>query len=354
MPIIPPALAPIIYLPSLIYEALIRLRNRMHTSEWLPRHYLSQPVISIGNLTVGGTGKTPFVIYTARILSEMGFEAAILTRGYGRSNPKKTIILRPGQIIPTPEQIIGDEAALVRRQLPSTWMGISPNRFLAGSVIAGQKSPIVFLLDDGFQHRKLHRILDIVMIDPTQPLENNHIFPRGTLREPAAELQRAGAIVINGSPDAQSIAEFGTRLRRFSFTAPIFHCTQSIHELIPFAYWKNSEEKSISAKLPCSAYLVTAIGNPERFNNDIQRMGIEVRGKKFFRDHYRLQEKDWLDCSNDAEKCGAEAIVVTEKDAVKIMQPPEFPLQIAMQSTEIHDIRGFRQLLQKVIKGHGK
>jgi tetraacyldisaccharide 4'-kinase len=354
MPTIHPALTPITYLPGLIYEGLIRLRNRMYASELLSERYLSQPVISIGNITMGGTGKTPIVIFTARILSDMGFDVAILTRGYGRRNPKKSIILMPEQTISTPEQNIGDEPSLIRYQLPSIWMGISHNRFLAGNAIAKQKSPMVFLLDDGFQHRELHRDLDIVIIDPSQPLENNHLFPLGTLREPASELQRANAIVVNGLPDSQSISEFETRLSRFSFNGPLFHCTQSIHALIPFAYWKNAKGESISAKLPHSAYLVAAIGNPERFHNDIRRMGIEVRGANYFRDHYRLQEKDWRNCVNDARKCGAEAIVVTEKDAVKITHPPEFPLQIAMQSTEIHDISGFRQLLQKMLKEHGQ
>lgn len=354
MPIIPPALTLITYFPALIYEALIRLRNRMYASELLPRHHLPQPVISIGNLTMGGTGKTPFVICTARILSEMGFDVAILTRGYGRRNPKKSIILMPGQTIPNPEQIIGDEPALMRHQLPSVWMGISRNRFFTGNVIAKQKSPLVFLLDDGFQHRKLHRDLDIVIVDSSQPLENNRIFPRGTLREPAVELQRADAIIVNGLPDSQSIADFETRLGKFSFKAPIFHCVQPIHYLVPFAYWKNGEKIPISAERPRSAYLVTAIGNPVRFFNDVHRMGIEVRGTKYFRDHYHFKEEDWRYCSREAGKCGAEIIIVTEKDAVKIAKPPEFPLQIAVQSTEIHDINGFRQLLRKKIEEHGQ
>jgi tetraacyldisaccharide 4'-kinase len=352
MPIIPAAFAPITYLPGLIYEALIRLRNRMHGAGLLPRHHLPQPVISIGNITMGGTGKTPFVVYTARILAEMGFDVAILTRGYKRLNPRDSIILMPGQTISTPEQSLGDEPALIRRHLPWTWMGISQDRFLAGKVIAKQKSPLVFLLDDGFQHRKLHRDLDIVMIDPSQPWENNRIFPRGTLREPATELHRAGAIVVNGLSETPSIAEFETRLSRFSSKTPIFHCSQYIHDLIPFAYWKNARETSISADLPRSAYLVTAIGNPERFFNDIRRMGIEVRGTRYFRDHYRFQESDWRDCSQNAGKCGAETIIVTEKDAVKIAQPPEFPLRVAMQLTEFHDISAFRQLLRNCIQEH--
>jgi tetraacyldisaccharide-1-P 4'-kinase len=102
--------------------------------------------------------------------------------------------------------------------------------------------------------------------------------------------------------------------------------------------------------MPHSAYLVTAIGNPERFYNDICRMGIEVRGAKYFRDHYLFQGKDWQECSRDAAELGVETIIVTEKDAVKITQPPEFPLRIAIQSTEIRNDNGFRQLLRNCIQ----
>jgi tetraacyldisaccharide 4'-kinase len=350
MPTIPPALAPIVYLPGLLYEALLRMRNRLYASELFSQGSLSQPVISIGNITLGGTGKTPFVIYTARVLSEMGFEVAVLSRGYGRRNPKKSIILMPEQTISTPEDILGDEPALIRRHLPQVWMGISKSRFLSGNAIAKQKSPMIFLLDDGFQHRKLHRNLDIVLIDPNQPLENNRVFPRGSLREPITELQRADLIVVNGFLDLQSSAEFEARLRRFGSCAPIFYCSQYIQNLIPFACWKNKETSSISFELPSSAYLVTAIGNPERFYKDICKTGINVYGMRSFRDHHRFVLKDWQDCVRNAEKSSAETMIVTEKDAIKITQPPEFPLQVAVQSTELRGPENFRQLLRNCIQ----
>jgi tetraacyldisaccharide 4'-kinase len=301
---------------------------------------------------MGGTGKTPFVICTARMLSEMGFEVAILTRGYGRRDPGKTIILQPSQLIQTPEKTIGDEPSLIRRQLPSVWMGVSRNRFLAGSMILKQTSSPIFLLDDGFQHRKLHRNLDIVILDPCQPLGSNRIFPRGSLREPASELRRAGALVVNGFQDSPSISELNAQLARFSIPAPIFYCTQSIKELIPFSDWNHNKAKPLSNKLPGSAFLVTAIGNPERFNRDIRRMGIEVSGTRYFRDHHCLSEQDWLACAKEAEKCRAETIVITEKDAVKITNPPRFPLRVAVQSTEMQDSSGFRELLRQIIAEH--
>jgi tetraacyldisaccharide 4'-kinase len=350
MPTIPPVFAPILYLPGLLYEALIRIRNRMYACGRLPQYQLSCPVISIGNITMGGTGKTPFVLYTARTLAQMGLNAAILTRGYGRKNSKQSIFLSPGQTRIVPEEILGDEPALLRRHLPEIWMGIAKDRFRSGRIIEQQNNSIVFILDDGFQHRKLHRNLDIVLIDPLQPLENNCIVPRGTLREPVWGLQRADILVVNGLPSSYSSALFEARLRKLVPKSPIFFCTQYIHDLIPFTYWVHNERLSMSPDLPKTAFLVTAIGNPERFHDDIRRMGIDIRGMRKFKDHHRFSLKDWRDCSRSAEKCGAETLIITEKDAVKIIQPPEFPIRVAIQSTEIDNPDEFRQWLQSCIR----
>jgi tetraacyldisaccharide 4'-kinase len=350
MPTMPPALAPILYLPGLIYETLIRIRNRMYDCSRLPQYHLSCPVISIGNITLGGTGKTPFVLYTARTLGQIGLNTAILTRGYGRKNPKQSILLSPGQAMKVSEEAFGDEPSLLRRHLPEIWMGISKDRFRAGSIIEQQHHSIVFILDDGFQHRKLHRNLDIVLIDPMQPLENNRMVPRGTLREPAAGLQRADVIIVNGLSSSPSATLFEARLRKLAPKSQIFFCTQYIHDLIPFADWVHNQPLSASPNLPRTAFLVTAIGNPERFHSDIRRMGIDICGMRQFKDHHRFSLKDWQDCSRSAEKCGAETLIITEKDAVKIIQPPEFPVRVAVQSTEIDKPDEFRQWLQRRIR----
>lgn len=350
MSTIPWALAPLTYISSLAYEALVRMRNHLYSASLIPRHRLRNPVISIGNVTVGGSGKTPLVIYIAQTLLKIGWNPAILSRGYGRQNSGKTWILAPENTTSSPANILGDEPALMRRHLPSIWMGISKNRFETGTNIAKQQAGTVFLLDDGFQHRKLHRDLDVVIIDRYQPLGTNQLLPRGTLREPLSGLRRCQVVVINGAPETQDPDPIETEIRGIHTDARIFHCTQKISSLIPFSSWRQDPSRHVSAETPQSAYLVSALGNPDRFHRDVGQLGIEVRGVRVFADHHWLQRKDWLICIKEARSKAVDAIIITEKDAVKISQAPDFPLLVSIQSTEISDAGAFEEILRKSIE----
>ncbi len=354
-----PALTPVVYIPGLLFEALVRARNGLYSADLLPQRRLPAPVISIGNLTMGGTGKTPFVIYVAQMLSKFGFTPAVLTRGYGRMGSSKSHILLPEETVPSPATTLGDEPALIRRRVPSAWMGVSKNRYLAGTVLARRDERMVFVLDDGFQHRKLHRNLDIVLVDSSRPLGSDRIFPRGTLREPVAALRRCDAIVINDSTDSAKNDEVEKELRHLETRAGIFHCRQQIQALIPFRSWERGRSAGIpgepafaaeAAALPATAYIASAIGNPERFRSDVRELGIEVIGAKFFADHYLPGKEDWRHCIEEARQKGVAAMITTEKDAVKIVEPPDFPLLVAVQSTKISDASAFELLLKKSIK----
>jgi tetraacyldisaccharide 4'-kinase len=349
---IPSALKPAAYIAGPIYQALIRMRNGSYNANLLPQQRLPRPVISIGNITMGGSGKTPLVIHLAQRLLESGFQPAILTRGYGRQHPNEMRILAPGQTVADPASVMGDEPALMRLQVPGAWIGLCKNRFMAGSLIAKQTARAVFLLDDGFQHRKLHRDLDIVVIDRSQPLETNRIFPLGTLREPLVELRRAHILMMNGTPDTESAEILERDIQKLNPKAPIFHCQQTIRALIPFPAWKEGCRDADPAAWDQSVYLVAAVGNPERFEKDIRRLGIQVSGTRYFSDHYNLKPKDWQDCIEEARKKNAAAIVITEKDAVKISQPPDFPLLVSLQSIEISEAKEFEQILTRCMKEH--
>ena len=347
-----PALAPLASILGKTYEIVIRARNQAYTAGWLSRHRLPAPVISIGNLTLGGSGKTPLTIHIAQTLLELGFPLAILSRGYGRRNPRKSWVLSPGDTAPNPEVMFGDEPALMRRYLPHIWMGISGNRLGAGSAIAIRQPNTTFLLDDGFQHRRLHRNLDIVIIDPWQPLESNRIFPAGTLREPVSELRRCHLVIINGSPDMETPTLVAANLRTRLGKTAIFFCRQSIRALIPFSCWQNAREPLDISEGPRAAHLVSAVGNPERFQRDIELYGIEVRGSSFFRDHHRLGKKDWDACIREARANSADALITTEKDAIKLSGEPDFPLYVAVQIIELSDENNFRQTLIQSIEDY--
>jgi tetraacyldisaccharide 4'-kinase len=340
---VPSGLAPAIFIPGLAYEALIRVRNHAYSAGWIGRRKLSRPVISVGNLTLGGSGKTPLVIYIAGELLRLGFIPAVLSRGYGR-NSRGVHVLRPGASVSNPESTLGDEPALIRRRVPESWIGISNNRFMAGRALERQTDDMVFILDDGFQHRKLCRDLDIVIIDCSQPLESNRVFPRGTLREPAAALHRCDAIVLNG----RETGDAEKKIRELGIRAEIFRCEQRIEQLIPFVEWQKSE-----TPLPTqirTAYVVAALANPERFLQDVLRFGIAVPSKKFFADHHRLSRSEWTACSKEARAQAVDAILTTEKDAVKIESPPDFPLHVAAQSTKLSDQGAFERLLKKLVE----
>jgi len=344
---IPPPLAPAVYVPGLIYEALVRARARLYSASLLPQRKLPAPVISIGNITMGGTGKTPLVIHVARLLTNLGCSPAILTRGYGRSGSRESLILRPGEAVPSPAETLGDEPALIRRHLPLSWLGVSKDRFEAGAALARLETKLAFLLDDGFQHRKLYRDLDIVVIDGSQPLTSNRLFPRGTLREPVEALRRGGAIVINNSSDGAA-GPVETEVRNLNTLAEIFHCRQTIGALVPFAAWEQGAADGLP-RLPRSACLAAALGNPDRFLRDVRDLGIEVRGTRFYRDHHALSVKDWQDCIAGARGQGADVLIITEKDAVKISRPPDFPLMVAVQSIAVADAGAFERTVKKAV-----
>lgn len=339
---------PFLSLPALLYETAVRIRNHLYDRGALRTHRLPSPVISIGNITMGGTGKTPMAVHVARTLVKDGVQVAILTRGYGRTHPHKTIILPPNCAEVPDARILGDEPAVLRRNLPFAWMGISKNRFRAGQTIAERSGPTVFVLDDGFQHRRLHRDLNILIIDAHQPLARNHVIPRGTLREPLCALRRAHIVMLNGNPEESSEKPLIEALRRFAPEASLFRCVQQIESMVRLDSWKKGPPYSDSCMVR-SAYLVAAVGNPSRFLRDVLGFGTKVVGHRFFRDHHWPSIQEWTRCVREARNLNAEAIVTTEKDAVKIAGSLDFPILVAIQSTEIHNPVLFGERLKECI-----
>jgi tetraacyldisaccharide 4'-kinase len=339
-----PGLAPAAFFPGLVFEALARLRNSAYDAGRLRQHKLAGPVISVGNITMGGTGKTPMAICIAGMLLKLGCTPAILSRGYKRSSPEMQI-LAPGVEMECPASALGDEPALIRRRVPEAWIGISKNRLEAGRALEQRKKGLAFILDDGFQHRKLFRNLDVVLIDRGQPLESNRVFPRGSLREPISALRRCDLILINGR---QEDARMEMEINKLGLKASILACEQKIAALIPFDGWRKSCDCTATVSIQ-SVYPVAALGNPERFLQDLNRMGIEARGKKLFPDHHRLSRRDWMQCCAEARENAVDAIITTEKDAIKISEPPDFPLIVAVQSTHLQDSEAMENILRNCI-----
>jgi tetraacyldisaccharide 4'-kinase len=335
--------------PSFVFEAIVRARNQLYAGGWLRQTRLPRPVISIGNLTLGGTGKTPLAIYLAELLGKLNAAPALLSRGYGRQSREKIQVFGPADEVSDLVGRAGDEPALVRRRVPAVWLGISKDRRAAGERVLEHRPDAVFILDDGFQHRKLYRDLDIVMVDRAQALSANRVVPWGTLREPLTGLERAQVVLINGRHEASDADPLEVSVREINPTAQILHCVQTVDELIPYERWSASRIIGNNSH-PGSAFLVAAVGNPERFRDDIKALGVRVVGTRFFRDHQPLSPRALFQCVEEARSSRAEAMITTEKDAVKLSASPEFPLLVSVQSTRMHEPEVFQRIVGALIE----
>ena len=343
------ALYPLLYPLSLILRTAVGVRHVLYAAGILRQSHLPRPVISIGNLTMGGEGKTPMVIHVARLLRQQGATVALLSRGYGRIHPKRTRILAPGNEVPSPWKVLGDEPALIRRAAPDMWAGISELRYEAGRGILERNPNVVFVLDDGFQHRKLHRDLDLVIMDCSRSFQHNRLIPLGTLREPIGSLRRAHAIILNIGPKRASAEAIDRLVHKVHPGAQVFHCRQEIADAITLQDWHRNDGKVHTESVLRAAFLVAAIGNPKRFLHDAEAFGVEVKGGRFFRDHVQISARDWHSCAEEARARGAEAILTTEKDVIKLDHPPNFPVRVALQRVRIIEEQDFTGLLKKTL-----
>ena len=281
----------ILLLPlSWIYEIGARLRAALYAKGVFRTNRLKTPVVSVGNLTVGGSGKTPMVLWLAEKFLTEGKRVGILSRGYRGSGETS------------------DEIELLKNKLGDRVVfGVGADRFAAGRKIEAERPVDVFLLDDGFQHLALARDIDIVLVDSTRPLHLEHVLPAGRLREPVSAIARAGVVVFTR---VEQSARVVPAIQKFP-ELPIF--PGSTH-LIGFRRLAGSQEIFSTAALPQPVFVFCGIGNPEAFLADLARWGVEVAGRKAFRDHHQYSGEDRSKIEKLANSSGAKALITTEKD----------------------------------------
>jgi tetraacyldisaccharide 4'-kinase len=344
--ILPPISKPVLYLPAQLYELGVRGRLALYDRGLFKTRRLDAPVISVGNLTVGGTGKTPCVAWLARMLRDAGHEVAILSRGYKRSSEGRVEVSDGRGILCTPDES-GDEPYLLAKSCPGVRVVVDRDRVAAGRWLAARARVSVFLLDDGFQHRRLHRDLDLVLVDGSEPLADAAMVPFGRLREPLTGLRRADVVLVTHGDRCRDRAAFAAALAEYARPGtPVFFAR---HEMTMLRRLDADETLPLTAFAGRAVAAVSGIAKPSFFVTDLSSAGMTIALRRDFDDHHRYTQAEFADAANAARAAGAEAIVVTEKDAANLsgewLRSSALPVYAAAIEFRCEDDREFRTLV---------
>jgi tetraacyldisaccharide 4'-kinase len=332
------ALAPL----GMLYGALTRARAGLYRTGFLKTESVGAPVVSVGNLTAGGTGKTPLVEWVASALAGEGLRACVLTRGYGRADERRRVVASDGERVLADVAECGDEPRLLSEKLLGAASVVCDrDRVSAARWARMGLGAEVFVLDDGFQHLRIARDLDVVTLDATDPWGGGHLLPRGRLREPASALARADCVVITRSELAEDLGALRAEVARLSDgRATVMAsrlCTRGLVPLEEFGAQRDMTEEVEGRRVrpsglegvgahaaegrggvgaPVAAFC--AVGNPRAYFEHLRRDGFELCHTRAFADHHAYTAADAEAVSRGAERRGARALLTTAKDAVKL------------------------------------
>ena len=297
---------------SILYGAVTRTRLSLYRRGTFQTTKLDRPVISIGNITTGGTGKTPLVEWVARTIAAHGKKVCILTRGYGRKDAHLQVIVSDGYDVLASPSEAGDEPYLLATKLTGQAAVISSaDRIAAGQEAIKDFGTECFVLDDGFQHLRLARDLNIVTIDATNPWGGGSLLPYGRLREKPEGLSRADCVVITRCDQVASVDALCEEILRLAGERPIF---RSQMRPVRVSSLKNPSETLATARVAAFC----AVGNPHSFFENLRGLGFELALEKSFPDHH-VYSQDEIDALVQAAKSvGATTLITTAKDAVKL------------------------------------
>lgn len=295
------------------YSFLQRARVFLYKNGLLKTEKVGSRVISIGNITAGGTGKTPAVMAIAKMAKEKGFNVAILTRGY-RGLAKGITPVSDGSKVLLNCRDAGDEPFLMAKKLSGIPVIKGKNRYLSAKFSIERFGSDLFVLDDGFQHLRLHRDVNILLIDATDPFGNGHLLPRGILREPLIAMERANIIVITKANLSRKIKETVEIIKKYNTTAPIFFSHYKPVDLIDM----KGNTVSIENIRGSSLFIFSGLASHSSFRLLLEREGAKVSGELTYPDHFDYSKKDIDEIERKAEALGTDMVVTTEKDIVKI------------------------------------
>jgi tetraacyldisaccharide 4'-kinase len=347
-----PALVPF----SLVYGVAVRSRLALYRRGTLASHEVGVPVISVGNLTTGGTGKTPLVEWVARMVAAEGLRVCVLSRGYGRAKAGARVVVSDGKGLLADAREGGDEPRLLaERLLGRAAVVCDADRVAAARWAREVLGSEVFVLDDGFQHLRIARDLDIVTVDATAPWGGGYLLPRGRLREPPEGLGRADCVVITRSDLSRDLAALRAEAERLSggrarvFTSRVR--TVALREL--GAAGHTSRPESASVPQPSAAFC--ALGNPRAFFEHLRRDGHDLRLEEQFPDHHAYTRDDLARVAHEAARRGAQSLLTTAKDAVKLRSySSQLPCFVVETETLIEEAEALAGLVREAVARRSK
>jgi len=314
---------------ALLYGAAMRSRARLFGKGRLAVHRLPCKVVSVGNITLGGTGKTPMSLYMAKLIHEAGFRVAVASRGYKGQAERQGGVVSDGNRLRMNSAAAGDEPFLMARHLLPFGIPVlvGGDRVRSGRLALERFHTEVLVLDDGFQHMRLHRDLNLVLLDAGKPFGNGHLLPRGTLREPLSALARADACLLTRCPQGLVRSVFPNDDRRKAH--PFFHDAQ--RPVFPASHapvvveWIAAGQNDLPQEMPpledlrrYPVFAFSGIARNDDFRAGLQRMGFNLKGWAAFEDHHTYSRDDLTAIETLAVRKGATLMVTTEKDRVKI------------------------------------
>lgn len=317
-----------LFLASIPYGLVVNARNKAYGIGLLSRKRFPCPVLSVGNLTVGGTGKTPLTMAIAQRLSKEGIRVAILSRGYGRKEASRAIVSDGREILLGPEEA-GDEPYLMARSLPGIPVLVGKDRYQTGRLALERFSVRGLLLDDGFQHQRVCRNLDILLLDSRLGFGDGHLLPRGPLREPLKGIRRAHMVVLTKMEGATECGALEETIHRLYPQAELYYSHYEPTGLVG----PEGEREDVSVLRGKRVFALSGIADPRYFVRLLSRCGAVLCGEAIFPDHHTYKVSD-LTCLEEKVNC-CDYLVTTEKDMVKLVRFSPFPVPLRALRVEM-------------------
>ena len=333
-----------------LYRIVIGIRNICFSSGILKQKKLPCTVVSVGNIVVGGTGKTPAVAAIAKLLQNKGLQIAILLKGYKRSNNKEILFVSDGENHLSSQEDSGDEADMLARILPKIPIVVGNKRYSTGQAALKRFDTDVLILDDGFQHRQLARDLDIITIDATQPYGTDALLPIGSLREPKTAIQRADFILLTRTDTVSNqIQSLKKELIRLAPNTPILESIHQPTSLYPLSNKDRHSPMSTKDLTGKRLLAVCGIGNPNAFAATLEKFNPDKVELFAFPDHHIYSDSDIQQIKHQMQQHNAEWIITTQKDEQKLIAlTTELPILVLAIELVITD--GEKVLLEKLLE----